>query len=170
MLYSLCRERSRRLFAVASLLVAGSVHAAPVTYDFDFTGVAADVGPTLANVLSVSDTGTGSQTATVTSWFEVTPGGGFASANGQQATGAGWGVCNATEAPGAGCEGTWIDRSIDNTDGYDWILIRFTQAMDLSSFVVTPDLDPGRPNQKQGVDVSIFTGFINSDADADLAG
>jgi hypothetical protein len=165
-MYQVC-ERNKFLatLSVAFILLLGTSagHAAPLAFDFTLGFSEADAG--FGNTLEFSDT-TDAHTVLVTSWSDA-GGTQLNTANGQQLAAGGLGVCNTVE--GLGCETAWMDRSIDNSGGRDWMLLIFDQTMDISSFVITPDLNPARPNQKQDVDVSIFVGTL-SEADADLAG
>jgi hypothetical protein len=149
--------------AVASLLAAGSLHAAPVTFDFTTGGV--DSAPGVSgNTVTFTDN-TLSQSVQLTSWTDIVSPGTLTSATGFVTTAPnveGFGVCDSTEGTFAACIGGGGNspvRGLDNANGQNWVLLVFSQAVNLSTFTIFPDV--GNTPKDQDLDVTYFTGNIS---------
>jgi len=159
-----------------SLAIGGSAVAAPVIASYDFTGApqgTTGTGP--GNEWVFADQDGSTQTATVTTWADV------GSDSLEKATlhqladarNAGLGSCNSSET---NCLTKDNIRAITESNGKDWILITFSEAVNLTSFTLAPDLGMKNNPQSQFINTTYFTGFINDSDDllgasyADLTG
>jgi len=162
------RINSGSLLAVklglSALLAAGSLSAAPVSYDFTTGGVNSNPG-VRGNTVSFLDN-TLSHTVELTSWYAPNNGS-LATATGF-VTGApnvqGFGVCNSGEGAFATCTangGAGSQRGLDNATGRDWVLLLFSQPVNLSSFTIFPDVG-NTGTRSRDRDVTYFTGNIDA--------
>ena len=148
---------------LAALLAAGSINAAPVSYNFTTGGVDSNPGVS-GNTVSFLDS-TLSHTVELTSWY-APANGSLTTATGF-VTGApnvqGFGVCNSTEGTFAACTsggGNSPIRGLDNAGGQDWVLLLFSQPVNLSTFTIFPDV--GDNSRDQDRDVTYFTGNVGA--------
>jgi hypothetical protein len=151
---------------LAALLAAGSINAAPVSYDFTTGGVNSNPGVS-GNTVSFLDS-TLSHTVELTSWFAPVNGS-LTTATGF-VTGApnvqGFGVCDSTEGTFATCTaggGNAPVRGVDNANGQNWVLLLFSQPVNLSTFSIFPDV--GNTPRDQDLDVTYFTGNLSAASD-----
>jgi len=165
------RAGNLRGLAVSTLLLgffaSAAVSAAPVTYTFDFAGAYTNAPSGAAgNEFIFAD---GTLTATVTSWAEIGAGT-LEEATGHQMAN-GMGVCNSLETK---CLEKENIRGITEAVGKDWILVTFSEIVNLSSFTVSPET--GDKVKAQFRDVTYYTGSLASPGDlngktyADLTG
>ncbi len=161
----MCRVRNiAKAYLLLSLLVLGlsSVQAAPVAVNYDFltqTALVTDPGTGVdqrGNELQFTDATTGA-TATVTAWADS--GVGYLD---QTATvvqeGFGLGSCNEGDGTLVECTtGKKAEKtySIDNGTGYDWMLVIFSEPVDLGAFTLTPE-------GSQDMDLTYWAGTIGS--------
>ena len=151
---------------LVALFAAGSLNAAPISYDFTAGG--ADSNPGVSgNTVSFLDS-TLSHTVELTSWY-APANGSLTTATGF-VTGApnveGFGVCNSTEGTFAACTangGNSPIRGLDNAGGQDWVLLLFAEPVNLSTFTIFPDI--GNNSRDQDRDVTYFTGSISAASD-----
>ena len=161
---------------LVSLAIGGSAVAAPVIASYDFTGTPqTTTGTGSGNEWVFADQNGGTQTATVTTWADVGPDA-LEKATLHQladARNAGLGSCNSLET---NCLTKDNARSITESNGKDWILVMFSEAVNLTDFTLAPDLGTKKNPQSQFVDTTYFTGFIGDSDDllgasyADLTG
>ncbi len=127
---------SKFKFAAAALIVAATVAvatpslAAPVTFNFLSTG-GTNVGNSYGNTRSFL---AGGLTLTVTSWATTGSGGALQSAQTGWFNGYGLGVCNRSEGRGCGSP----EHQVDNVGARDFILFRFSAAVDPTGVSVNP--------------------------------
>jgi len=146
------------------LLTAGALNAAPVVYDFTTGGTNSNPGVS-GNTVTFLDT-TNTYSVSLTSWTDgVAPVGSLTQATGF-VTGApnvqGFGVCDSLEGTFAACTGGGGNapvRGLDNANGQNWVLLIFSQVVNLSSFAIFPDV--GNVVKSQDLDVTYFTGIIS---------
>lgn len=153
----------RGFFTLGLLLAASAVQSAPVTYTFDFTATPDSVsGAGAGNELVFLDTVDGTKSATVTSWASIL-GAGLSQETGYQITGAineGIAVCNSSENK---CLTSDNKRGITQNSGDDWVLVTFSERMNLSEFVISPDL--AKANKSVWADVTYYVGDTASPTD-----
>ena len=137
---------------LAGLLFAGPISAAPVTYTFDFTSGGTD---------SFWDS-TGTQEAKVTSWSDTGTGSTLEAATTNAMT-SGLGACNSTEGSGADCTGNFKRAGLDSYQNNDWVLLTFSETMDLSTLTISPETQT--TGRQQGRDITYFTGWLDSATD-----
>jgi hypothetical protein len=147
----------------AMLLATGSLNAAPVTYNFATGGVNSNPGVS-GNTVTFMDS-TSTYSVGLTSWTDIVVPGSLTQATGF-VTGApnvqGFGVCDSTEGTFAACTGGGGNspvRGLDNANGQNWVLLVFSQAVNLSAFTIFPDV--GNTPKDQDLDVTYFTGNIS---------
>jgi hypothetical protein len=154
--------RSLKVFAFSALLAAGEVGATTVSYDFTTGGVNSAPGVS-GNTVTFTGSTPG-YTVSLTSWTDGGVGT-LSAATGHviSATNvSGFGVCDSTEGTFAACIGDGGNapmRGIDNLGGQNWVLLVFSQAVDLRTFTMFPDV--GNGNKDQDRDVTYFTGFVS---------
>jgi len=148
---------------LVALLAAGTLNAAPISFDFTAGGVDSNPGVN-GNTVSFLDS-TLSHTVQLTSWYAPVDGS-LTTATGF-VTGApnvqGFGVCNSAEGTFAACTangGNSPIRGLDNAGGQDWVLLLFSQPVNLSTFTIFPDI--GDNSKDQDRDVTYFTGNVSS--------
>jgi len=155
---ALARLCKRTLVAGVLILAAAVAQAAPVTYTFDFTsGGTSDAS---GHSWTYSDS-TLTQNVQVTAWSDTDNGSLEVSIGHQMSDGLG--VCNPSEGNLNRCINRENTRAIDNAGGNDWVLLLFSETMELSEFAVAPDV--GNRNRPRGRDVTYFAGWINSSDD-----
>jgi hypothetical protein len=160
---------------LVGLMLSGAAQAVPVvTYTFDFTGAPVNT-PTITagNAWEFVDPADNTVTATVTSWADVGVGT-LEQATAHQLTtdlGQGMGVCNSLETK---CLEKENIRGITESNGKDWILVYFSELVNLSDFTIAPDT--GSKDKAQFLDVTYYTGTLSGSNDvlgksyADLTG
>jgi hypothetical protein len=136
---------------LVGLFMSGSTRAAPVSYEFDFTGG----GVASGSELLFTDPTDITLTATVTSWAEVGAGTLEKATTNQMADGLG--VCNSLEA---NCVGKENVRGITEASGKDWILVMFSGSVNLAEFTVAAEV--GSKGKSVFRDVTYFTGSLLS--------
>jgi hypothetical protein len=171
---SFCVKAARVM--LLSIVIGGSAVAAPVISSYDFTGTPqSTTGAGAGNEWVFADQNGGTQTATVSTWADIGPDELETATLHQLATArnAGLGSCNSLETQ---CLGKDNIRSISETNGKDWILVMFSEAVNLTDFTLAPDLGTKKNPKSQFIDATYFTGFLSGSSDlldasyADLTG
>jgi len=161
--FQLCAKASKVM--LLSIAIGGSAVAAPVIASYDFTGAPqSTTGTGSGNEWVFADQNGSAQTATVTTWADVGPDELEKATLHQLADlrNAGLGSCNSLETD---CLTKGNIRAITESNGKDWILIMFSEAVNLTDFTLAPDLGMKKNPQSQFIDTTYFTGFINDSDD-----
>jgi hypothetical protein len=159
----LCVKVSKLL--LLSIVIGGSAVAAPVIASYDFTGTPeSPIGTGAGNEWVFSDQNGSAQTATVTTWADVGADELEAATLHQvaDARSEGLGSCNSLET---NCLAKDNIRAITESTGKDWILVMFSEAVNLTDFTLAPDLGTKKNAQSQFIDTTFFTGYLGDSSD-----